>query len=118
MNPLLIFAKNCNATFFGLDPWWKYLKLNNNCDVESFKIFPPNSDIPLLLLVVVDDLLRLAGIVAVIYVIIGAISFITSRGNSEDAAKARGTVINALVGLAIAVVAVAFVSFVGNTLGK
>lgn len=122
--PLLnTFAETCKPkSFFGLDPWYKYINDGTHfsgCDVIKFHFFPGKdhgSDIPLVLLVIVDDLLRIAAIVAVAFVIVGAIKLIASQGNPEDTAQAQSTIINALIGLAVCMVAVAFISFVGNRL--
>jgi len=103
--------------FFGLVPWYHYINDSdhfNGCDIEKFKLLGAGSDIPLVLLAIVDDLLRIAALVAVAFVIIGAIRLMTSQGNPDDTAKAQETIVNALVGLAIAIVAVAFVSFIGR----
>lgn len=114
---------DCSHTFFGLRPWYHYLPDSrfNGCDIKSFNIFPGGngqpSDVPLVLLAVIDDLLRLAGIVAVAFIIVGAIQMIISQGNPEDRGKAQSTIINALIGLAVAIVAASFVSFIGNRLG-
>lgn len=108
--------------FLGLKPWWYYLPDssfdNATCEVVKFNVLQGKSDIPLVLLAVIDDLLRLAGLIAVGYVLAGGIKFITSQGDPEGIAKAQSTVQNALVGLAVTVVAVAFVSFVGTKLGS
>ena len=109
-------ATDCASNFFGLRPWYHYLQLDDQCNIVKFKFFPPNSDIPLVLLAIIDDLLRIAGMVAVVFVIFGAIKFITSDGNSDKASQARDTVVNARIGLAIAVIAIAFVSFIGSRL--
>jgi FtsH-binding integral membrane protein len=114
---LTIFAKNCSHGFFGLVPWYHYLNLDSQCNITNFNIFPPKSDVPLVLLAIIDDLLRIAGILAVGFVIFGAIKYIASQGNPEDVGRAQSTIINALVGLAIATVAIAFVSFLGNSIG-
>jgi hypothetical protein len=115
----LLFADTCIHSFFGLRPWYYYLKLTGppSCDIVSFKLLPPNSDVPLVLLAIIDDLLRIAAMVAIAYVIVGAAGFIGSDGNPDKAHKARETVINSLIGLAIAVVAISFVSFIGHRLG-
>lgn len=115
-------AEKCSSgSFFGFKSWYHYLdRTPDGCDIETFQIFPTDStpsDIPLILLAVVDDLLRLAGIIAVAFVLVGAIQYVTSQGNPEDTAKAQSTVINALIGLAVAIVAVGFVSFLGSKLG-
>ena len=75
------------------------------------------SDLPLVLLAVVDDLLRIAGLVAVVFVIVGGIQYTTSQGNPDATAKAQSTVLNALIGLVIALFAVAFVTYLGKALG-
>jgi len=113
-------ADSCNKSggFFGLIPWWHYLPASdfNGCDIKSFDILSANG-LPLILLAVVDDLLRIAGIIAVVYILYGAVLYLTSQGSPDQTQKAQSTLINALVGLGIAIVAVAVVSFVGSKLG-
>jgi hypothetical protein len=124
--------------FFGLKPWYYYMDEElgqpkhgdtpaDACGVRCFNIFvqgssTPNecgqtkSDIPGIILVVIDDLLRIGGLVAVAFVIIGAFQYVSSRGNSERTAAAQSTIMSALVGLIITLVAVAVISFLGNRL--
>lgn len=121
------FAAECTSSwsFFGLSPWYKYInddKHFNGCDLTNFRILPGNSpgqesDVPLVLLAIVDDLLRIAALFAVGFVIVGTIQLITSQGDPEGAGKAQSTIINALIGLAVAIVSVAFVSFIGRSFG-
>ncbi|MFO0781967.1 MAG: pilin [Candidatus Saccharimonadales bacterium] len=120
--------------FLGLTPWYGYLgdefsstnpgvNQGDKCTLKCFNFLAQDkandcgvthSDIPYVLLAVVDSLLRVAGIVAVIFVIVGAIKYITSSGNPEQTASAQSTILNALVGLAIALVAVGFISFLSS----
>lgn len=111
-------------TFFGLYPWYHYLnaagKLDSACNMTSFTPLGgvgQQSDILLIGLAVVDDLLRVAGVVAVGYVIYAGIKYVISQGSPEEVTKAKSTLLNALLGLAIAMVAVAFISFIGNKVG-
>jgi hypothetical protein len=104
-------------------PWYQYLKVGKDstgsCGIKSFNLLPgggQSSDVPLILLAIVDDMVRLAGLVAVIFVIMGGVQYATSQGNPDATAKAQSTIINALIGLAIAIIAVAFVTFLGNAL--
>lgn len=106
----------CSKEFLGLKPWYNYLEAGDNCGVKHFNVLPPNSDVPLVLLAVVDDLLRIAGMVAVAFVIASAVKFMTSDGQPDKIAAARQTILNALIGLAIALVAIVFVSFLGSRL--
>jgi len=121
--PTIFAAGNaCKQTFLGLVPWYQYLEygkisdLGGACGVRSFQLLGAGSDIPLVLLAIVDDLLRISGLVAVIFVIYGGIQYATSQGNPDQAAKAQSTIINALIGLALAIVSVAIVTFIGSRL--
>jgi len=104
-------------------PWYQYLKVSKDttgsCAVQDFNLLPGNnkdSDVPLILLAIVDDMVRLAGLVAVVFVIMGGVQYATSQGNPDATAKAQSSIINALIGVAISVVAVAFVAFLGSAL--
>lgn len=101
------------ADFFGFPVWWKYLTVNTaDCTVSAN--FP--EDIWAIAIVVVEILLRIAGFVAVIAIIIAGIKYMTAQGNPEKAAAARKNIYNAVIGLLIALVASVFVSFIGNRL--
>jgi len=129
------FAVDCTSAaakpmLFGLIPWYQYLTLAQNsstyrCDITNFHDTSANGilglkDNPLLLiaLAVLDDLLRIAAMVAVGYVIWGGIQYVTSQGSPDSTRKAQQTIINALIGVAIAILAAAMVGFVGNSLGS
>lgn len=117
---LAVFPKSCEQTFFGFKTWYHYLDGNSSCEVKSFHVLasPDHpSDIPLVLLAIIDDLLRLASLAAVFFVIYGAVQFVTSQGSPDATNRARSTVINALVGLALALISIAIVSFIGNKVG-
>lgn len=68
-----------------------------------------------LITTIVNILTALVGIIAVIMIIVGGFKFITSGGESNSVAGARKTIIYALVGLIIVVLAQVIVRFV---LGK
>ncbi len=105
-------------SFFGLKPWYSYLQTDGQCNPIKFNVLKPNgtSDFGLVALALIDDLLRIAGLVAVGYIIYGGILYVTSQGSPDQTSKAQSTIQNALIGLVIAIVAVAFVSFLGNKL--
>ncbi len=133
--PPLDTADKCNQPFLGLEPWYEYMPKElvdpaedpaHACEVKCFNIFQlsvPNdcgqrrSDIPGVLLAVIDDLLRIIGVVAIGFVFYGAFKYVESRGNPEKTAQAQSTIINALAGTGIAMVAVGFIAFLGNQLG-
>jgi hypothetical protein len=113
-------GKNCGyPEFFGLKPWYYYLETDGKCNVTQFQVLPETgvSDFFLVALVIVDDLLRIAGFVAIGYIIYGGILYVTSQGSPDQTGKAQNTIINALIGLVIASIAVAAVSFIGSRIG-
>jgi hypothetical protein len=135
-------AASCKKDFFGLEPWYQYIGVElvpngstsppyDSCEFKCFNVYdtgggagqPANtcgqtkSDIPLILLAVIDDLLRIAGLAAVAFIIYGAFEYVGSQGNSEVTAKAQSMVVNALIGLVVAMIAVVVVNFIGNNLG-
>lgn len=112
--PYLHFAAGCKSGFFGLPTWYKYLELDNKCQVTNFTV---PGDLVLVVLALIDILLRVAGIAAIFVIVYAGIQYATSQGSPDATAKAQNTIINALIGLALSVVAIAGVSFLGNKLG-
>lgn len=117
-------GKDCAyPAFFGLKPWYYYLETDKACNVINFRVLyrdsagKGNSDFLPVALVIVDDLLRIAGFVAIGYIIYGGILYVTSQGSPDQTGKAQNTILNALIGLVISIAAVAFVSFVGSRIG-
>ncbi len=111
-------SKVDHASFFGFPPWWKYIHTGNYDALGSCTpTVSFGSDIWAIVLAVIDMLLYAAGIVAVLSIIIAGISYITATGNAESITKARKRIVNALIGLAIVVVASALVSFIGYAIG-
>jgi len=113
---------NSQSLFLGLKPWYYYIPMNGQCGFDpsgqyQFHLLGANSAILLILLAVIDDLLIIAGLVAVFTIIYAGIRYITSQGAPAETAKAQSTMIYALIGLAIAVIAVPTVSYLGNRFG-
>lgn len=124
---LKTFADSCPMpTFFGLRPWYYYLNLDpsHGCRITNFdngvlthQDAVSTSPFLLIALAIVDDLVRIAALVAVGFVIYGGVQYITSQGSPDEASKAQATIVNALIGLVIALLATAIVSFLGAKLG-
>jgi hypothetical protein len=62
--------------------------------------------------IVINWALGIAGLTAVIFIIIGGYYFITARGNEEQAKQGRKTLVNAVIGLIIVVVSFLIVQIV------
>ena len=65
---------------------------------------------------VTNTILYIVGIVAVIMLIIGGIRYITSGGDAKKVTDAKNTVLYAIIGLVICLLAFAIVNFVVTTL--
>ncbi|MBL8029733.1 MAG: hypothetical protein JNN11_00605 [Candidatus Doudnabacteria bacterium] len=67
-----------------------------------------------LIKLVINWMLALAGLIAVLFLIIGGFWYITSAGNEEQAEKGKGTVINAIIGIVIIVLSWVIVNVVSR----
>lgn len=61
---------------------------------------------------IINVVIGIVGFVAVVMMILGGISFITSQGDSAKVTKARNTILYGVVGLVVALLAFAIVNFV------
>ena len=107
--------------FFGFPSWYEYLphdSTGGSCDVSSIPDGDGNVDIGAtvgaVLMALTEILLRVAGIVAVGFILYGGILYTMSQGEPERLGAARKTIINGIIGLVIAVLAVAVVNLVTN----
>lgn len=124
-----------SSSILGLPTWYKYLDVGKETDgngavVKNCAIIGPRKtdaqraelDIPavigLVALAIVEILLRIGGLVAVVFVLMGGFKYITSQGEPEKTKSARMTIINAMIGLMIAIMATALVAFVGREFTK
>lgn len=60
---------------------------------------------------ILNAIILVSGIVAVIFIIIGGVNYMTSAGDAGKVAKAKNTILYALIGLVICVLAFAIVNF-------
>lgn len=116
-------CSNDSASFLGLPTWYKYLTLKSEegggCSVEL-----PQKDgqtdwgqsAGRVGLAIVEILLRIGAIVAVGYIIYGGYRYILSQGEPDNVKKAQGTILNAVIGLVITMMATALVSLIGGVL--
>jgi heme/copper-type cytochrome/quinol oxidase subunit 2 len=73
-----------------------------------------NGSVSGLILYVINIMLGIAGLVAVLFLIIGGFWYITSAGNEETAEKGKGTVINAIIGIVIIILSYVVVNVVSG----
>lgn len=111
-------------------PWYKYLPSEGSqgkgCrPVTISKDGSPAVDnkktdwartISAVAIAVIDTLTRISAIIALGFIIWGAIQYITSQGEPEGLQNAKNTIMNALIGLIIVILAIGIVQFIGNTI--
>lgn len=113
------FAAACQAKGIPIiPPWYKYLDGSTDSTGRCSVDFAFPDDIGAILLAVVEILLRIGTFVAVGYIVYGGIMYMTSQGEPDKAANAQKTLINAIIGMVITIVATAVISFIGGQLIK
>jgi type IV secretory pathway VirB2 component (pilin) len=90
------------------------------CGAENTAISPPIVPRTLeeLLLNILDYLKKLAGVIAVIFIVIGGIMYMLSSGNVQRTERAKKTVTYAIVGLVIVVAAPVFLKEILSITGS
>lgn len=76
------------------------------------KEFSTADKLPSTVLTILNSIIAVSGVIAVIFVIIGGVSYMTSAGDPGKAKKAKDTILYALIGMVICVLAFAIVNFV------
>lgn len=107
--------------FFGFPKWWKYIDKGEkdglgNC-APKVNFSDGLGEVWAIAFAVIDMMLYAAGVLAVIFIIVGGIAYMTADGSPEKAAAARKRLLNALLGLVIVLMASVVVSFIGRALG-
>lgn len=67
---------------------------------------------------IIQILLALAGLVAVVFLIIGGFRYITAGGNEESAEAAKTTITNAIIGIVVIILSFVIVRVISNALTK
>lgn len=112
----------CNSArdTLGIPHWYKYLKEDEPLTRETGKcvaLFEGVGDVVLVVFAIIEICIRIATYLGIVFFIYGAIQITMSQGSPENVNKGRQTIINALVGVAIALIATAVVNFIGVKLG-
>lgn len=101
----------CTNSLFGFPVWFKYLSTEPpNCAPRLSGI----NDVWMIGLAAIEILLRVIIIVAIIFIMYAGIQYSNSGANVDKMTRAKNTLIDALAGVIIAIVATAAVSFVAG----
>jgi uncharacterized Tic20 family protein len=115
--PGLAFADSCKNSFLGFPSWAEYLSFvpnppSGNCVINTADGNPAI----LIAMAVLDILIRLSGLVAVFFVAYGGIKLAASQDSPDQVAGAKKTILNAVIGLAIALVSSQIIKFIAQQL--
>lgn len=120
-NVLAATEANCSESgggFLGFPTWYKYLDfefINGQCEFNTFA-FP--DDLPKVGIAILEILLRIGGLVAIAFVVYGGFKYVTSQGEPDSTRQARQSIQNAMIGLVIAIIATAAVSYIGRAISQ
>lgn len=82
------------------------VKAANGCDGNT------TTDLQSVITTIINSIVGVLGLVAVIFIVVGGVSYMTSAGDSAKIEKAKKTILYATIGLIICVLAFAIVNFV------
>lgn len=77
---------------------------------------PNDSSVSDIILRIINIALAIAGLVAVLFLIIGGFRYITSGGNEETAEKAKKVILNAIIGIVVIILSFVIVRVISNAL--
>lgn len=112
--PTAIVAADCRGgveSFLGLRSWDSCLTLGDNGKPQIVGL----NDVWLIILVVVEDFIKVAAYVAAGFVVWGGIKYLKSQGDPGETTQARQIIHNALFGLLITLISIAIVTTVART---
>lgn len=77
-----------------------------------------SSTLPGVIINILNAIIFVGGIVAAVFIVVGGFNYMTSAGDASKVAKAKNTIIYALIGLVVCVLAFAIVNWAIGTLNK
>lgn len=118
ITPTTALAADCNSGFLGFPAWYDGLT-DSVCNIKSpNEVGGLSPFIWRIVMNIITIALGLLGYISAGFTLYGGFLFITSNGKPESAAKARKTMLDAIIGLAIAMGSIAIVSFIAEGIIK
>lgn len=110
------------GTFFGLPTWYKYLQGQSvdNVDITGsvvqscVPVINNLKDVWRIVFAIIDLLLRLAIIAAIGFVLAGGAKLMFSQGQPDKIKTSITMIVNAIIGLVIAVAAATVIGYIGS----
>ena len=117
MHPASVSAACPSGKFLTFVPWYDGLT-DADCGIVSPSTFSGGMEafVWTIAINVVNDIFQVVGYVATGFIMYGGFLFMTSAGNPDQASRGRKTLINAIIGLVIAMSAGIIVNFAKGAL--
>ena len=107
----------CNTRFLTFPTWYDGLTEGGECNIKSpEKVGGISNFILRIALNLLDILFQAVAYITVGYIIWGAFKYVTAYGESNEIVLARQRILNAIIGLVIAMLAVAIVNYIGHSI--
>lgn len=104
----------CNKGFLGFPAWYRgltFAESDGSCGIVN-----PGNDLSRFIWKVALNVVEMAMLaiayITVFFILFGGFQFLTSQGAPDGMAKARTTILNAVIGLVISLVAVGIINFI------
>lgn len=111
--PVVMIAGFAAIAFADVSPVAAQSAIDEACVASpNSPICKDDTDVNDIVMIVVNTLLFVIGIISVIMIIIGGIMYTTSAGDSGAVTKAKNTILYAVIGLVVALLALAIVNWV------
>lgn len=102
---------DCTDSFLGIPSWHRDLTgPYPDCDLQIDNVM----EIWQIVLNIADILIRLSIYFAIGFIIYGGVQFVLSQGSPDKVAAAKKTILNAVIGLVLAITATAIVGYVSG----
>ena len=91
---------------------------NGGCGAVLIFFNPPSCAVTVsgLIFSIISILLGIVGLIAVLFMIIGGFRYVTAHSNEEQAENAKKTILNAVIGVVIIILAYAIVRVIAQAL--
>lgn len=114
-NTSTVAAADCSQSLLTFPAWYNGL-IDDNCELKSPKDVGIEKFIFKIAFNVLDILLQLVAYVAIGFIIYGGFQYLTLSSSPDGMTRARKTIQNAVIGLVIAVAAVAIVKLISGVI--
>lgn len=115
-------AADCERRILGIPPWYRGLTSGDDCAITGPNSFEQDGQnltnfISKIALNIIEIVLVLTAYISGGYILYGGFRFLTGGAMPEQVAKARKTILQAVIGLAISLGAVGIVNLIFGILG-